>query len=195
MREHQRIGVQFMFECVTGQREFDGFGCILADDMGLGKTFQSVTLLWTLLTRECCHLTTALVKRNALFKRYALVKECSHLTNLSPSCAARQAPMPSLPLSAHAFLVVLLAHATDSAEGIGGCPTVKRVAIVCPTSLVKNWAAEIIKWLGDRLDGGVIAISESSREKVGPFSHRNTLAAGHVAGSSPVWRCCGQAMA
>jgi hypothetical protein len=38
-------------------------------------------------------------------------------------------------------------------EGIGGKPTVKRVAVVCPTSLVKNWAAEIVKWLGDRLDG------------------------------------------
>jgi SNF2 family DNA or RNA helicase len=53
LREHQRQGVQFMFECVLGLRDFDGNGCILADDMGLGKTFQSVTLLWTLLTRKC----------------------------------------------------------------------------------------------------------------------------------------------
>lgn len=52
LRPHQREGVQFMFECVTGLREFDGqgkilaangvdciylLGCILADDMGLGK--------------------------------------------------------------------------------------------------------------------------------------------------------------
>ena len=34
-RPHQREGVQFMFECVTGMRDFDGRGCILADDMGL----------------------------------------------------------------------------------------------------------------------------------------------------------------
>ena len=57
LREHQRQGVQFMFECVTGlvnflcldskvqltysnQRNFGGYGCVLADDMGLGKTFQ-----------------------------------------------------------------------------------------------------------------------------------------------------------
>lgn len=40
LRPHQREGVQFVFECVTGQREFDGNGCILADDMGLGKTLQ-----------------------------------------------------------------------------------------------------------------------------------------------------------
>ena len=33
MREHQRQGVQFMFDCVTGIRPADGHGCILADDM------------------------------------------------------------------------------------------------------------------------------------------------------------------
>ena len=49
LRPHQREGVQFMFECVMGLRDFDGFGCILADDMGLGKTLQGITLLWTLL--------------------------------------------------------------------------------------------------------------------------------------------------
>ena len=38
--------------------------------------------------------------------------------------------------------------------------------MVCPTSLVKNWAAEITKWLGDRLEGGVLALSETSRECV-----------------------------
>lgn len=40
LRPHQREGVAFMFECVTGLRKFDGHGCILADDMGLGKTLQ-----------------------------------------------------------------------------------------------------------------------------------------------------------
>jgi len=49
LRPHQREGVQFMFECVMGLRDFDGCGCILADDMGLGKTLQGITLLWTLL--------------------------------------------------------------------------------------------------------------------------------------------------
>ncbi|EKX48582.1 hypothetical protein GUITHDRAFT_68686, partial [Guillardia theta CCMP2712] len=101
LREHQRQGVQFMFECVTGLRNFGGYGCVLADDMGLGKTFQSVTLLWTLLT-----------------------------------------------------------------QGIEGKPTITRAAVICPTSLVKNWANEITKWLGDRLDGGVLALSESAREDV-----------------------------
>ncbi|KAK1288717.1 DNA repair and recombination protein RAD54 [Acorus calamus] len=50
LRPHQREGVQFMFECVSGLLSADGiFGCILADDMGLGKTLQSIALLYTLL--------------------------------------------------------------------------------------------------------------------------------------------------
>ncbi|KAL5541100.1 hypothetical protein UlMin_043386 [Ulmus minor] len=50
LRPHQREGVQFMFECVSGLcSSANIFGCILADDMGLGKTLQSITLLFTLL--------------------------------------------------------------------------------------------------------------------------------------------------
>ncbi|PSS26102.1 Protein CHROMATIN REMODELING like [Actinidia chinensis var. chinensis] len=50
LRPHQREGVQFMFECVTGLYSASNInGCILADDMGLGKTLQSITLLYTLL--------------------------------------------------------------------------------------------------------------------------------------------------
>lgn len=44
-----RQGVKFMYECVTGQRIDDAYGCIMADEMGLGKTLQCITLLWTLL--------------------------------------------------------------------------------------------------------------------------------------------------
>ncbi|CAN0846550.1 Protein CHROMATIN REMODELING 25 [Linum grandiflorum] len=50
LRPHQREGVQFMFECVSGITSAANInGCILADDMGLGKTLQSITLLYTLL--------------------------------------------------------------------------------------------------------------------------------------------------
>ncbi|CAG2055862.1 unnamed protein product [Timema podura] len=38
-----------MYECVTGQRIEDAYGCIMADEMGLGKTLQCITLMWTLL--------------------------------------------------------------------------------------------------------------------------------------------------
>ncbi|KZV55670.1 hypothetical protein F511_24347 [Dorcoceras hygrometricum] len=50
LRPHQREGVQFMFDCVSGILSDSSInGCILADDMGLGKTLQSITLCYTLL--------------------------------------------------------------------------------------------------------------------------------------------------
>ena len=52
LREHQREGVKFMYECVMGLREFEGQGAILADEMGLGKTLQTIALLWTLLKQN-----------------------------------------------------------------------------------------------------------------------------------------------
>jgi DNA repair and recombination RAD54-like protein len=45
-------GVKFMYECVTGQRIENAYGCIMADEMGLGKTLQCITLLWTLLRQS-----------------------------------------------------------------------------------------------------------------------------------------------
>ncbi|XP_071450348.1 DNA repair and recombination protein RAD54-like [Hetaerina americana] len=86
LRPHQREGVKFMYDCVTGKCVKDGFGCIMADEMGLGKTLQCVTLSWTLL---------------------------------------RQGPETK--------------------------PTVDRVVIVAPSSLVKNWQNEFNKWLGGRV--------------------------------------------
>ncbi|KAJ5378596.1 DNA repair and recombination protein [Penicillium cosmopolitanum] len=52
LRQHQREGVRFLYECVMGMRDFNGEGAILADDMGLGKTLQTITLLWTLLKQN-----------------------------------------------------------------------------------------------------------------------------------------------
>jgi DNA repair and recombination protein RAD54B len=52
LRHHQREGVQFLYECVMGMRDFNGEGAILADDMGLGKTLQTIALLWTLLKQN-----------------------------------------------------------------------------------------------------------------------------------------------
>ncbi|CAM9559187.1 unnamed protein product, partial [Phaeothamnion confervicola] len=45
-----------------------------------------------------------------------------------------------------------------------GRPVAKRAIVVCPTSLVKNWEAEIEKWLHS--DCRCIALSESSRDQV-----------------------------
>ncbi|MES1914023.1 MAG: hypothetical protein MHM6MM_006157 [Cercozoa sp. M6MM] len=51
LRAHQRDGVEFVYGCLTGRRHEHGHGCILADEMGLGKTFQSIAVMWTLLTQ------------------------------------------------------------------------------------------------------------------------------------------------
>ncbi|GAM87367.1 hypothetical protein ANO11243_053910 [Dothideomycetidae sp. 11243] len=55
LREHQRAGVAFMYECVMGMRCREGAGAILADEMGLGKSLQTITLLWTLLKQNPIH--------------------------------------------------------------------------------------------------------------------------------------------
>ena len=49
LRPHQREGVKFLYDCVTGDRIQGYHGCIMADEMGLGKTLQCIALLWTLL--------------------------------------------------------------------------------------------------------------------------------------------------
>ncbi|GAA6050956.1 hypothetical protein JCM3770_005342 [Rhodotorula araucariae] len=85
LRDHQKEGVAFMYECVMGMRTA-GQGCLLADDMGLGKTIQSIALIWTLL---------------------------------------KQNPY------------------RGASVGV-----IDRVMIVCPVTLIKNWSAEIKKWLG-----------------------------------------------
>lgn len=63
LRQHQREGVQFLYECVMGLRSFNGEGAILADDMGLGKTLQTIALLWTLL------------KQNPIYESHPVVKK------------------------------------------------------------------------------------------------------------------------
>lgn len=62
LREHQRQGVQFMYECVMGMRE-SGEGAILADEMGLGKTLQTIALIWTLLKQNPVYEDPAVVKK------------------------------------------------------------------------------------------------------------------------------------
>ncbi|XP_075688153.1 DNA repair and recombination protein RAD54-like [Rhinoderma darwinii] len=52
LRPHQREGVKFLWECVTGRRIPGSRGCIMADEMGLGKTLQCITLMWTLLRQS-----------------------------------------------------------------------------------------------------------------------------------------------
>ncbi len=63
LRQHQREGVAFLYECVMGIRDYGGEGCVLADEMGLGKTLQTIALLWTLL------------KQNPIYKAESVIKK------------------------------------------------------------------------------------------------------------------------
>ncbi|RMZ68635.1 dsdna-dependent atpase [Pyrenophora seminiperda CCB06] len=62
LREHQRDGVQFLYECVMGMR-CAGEGAIMADEMGLGKTLQTIALLWTLMKQNPIHGNAPVIKK------------------------------------------------------------------------------------------------------------------------------------
>ncbi|SPQ96198.1 DNA repair and recombination protein RAD54B [Plasmodiophora brassicae] len=49
LRPHQRAGVKFIYDCLTGVSTPGHYGCILADEMGLGKTLQTIAVMWSLL--------------------------------------------------------------------------------------------------------------------------------------------------
>ncbi|CAG9464127.1 unnamed protein product [Pedinophyceae sp. YPF-701] len=102
LRPHQREGVSFMFECVTGIKGYGGQGLILADDMGLGKTLMGISLTWSLMN--------------------------------------------------------------NGHELLGGDPIAKRAVIVCPTSLVSNWASEFVKWLQGRCK--TLPLEDASADEV-----------------------------
>ena len=59
LRPHQREGVQFLYDCLSGKVEYadkvQRFGAILADDMGLGKTLQTLTFIYALLQAKQAH--------------------------------------------------------------------------------------------------------------------------------------------
>ncbi|CAG2166051.1 unnamed protein product [Oppiella nova] len=99
LRPHQREGVKFMWDCVTGVHIEGSYGCIMADEMGLGKTLQCVSLVYTLLKQ-------------------------------SPDCK----------------------------------PTIDKVVIVAPSSLVKNWYNEFNKWLANRVNA--MAIDGGSKAEI-----------------------------
>jgi DNA repair and recombination protein RAD54B len=66
LREHQREGIKFLYECVMGMRDFNGQGALLADEMGLGKTLQTIALIWTLLKQNPIHGGSESVIKKAL---------------------------------------------------------------------------------------------------------------------------------
>ena len=142
LRPHQREGVQFMFECVTGLRDFDGYGCILADDMGLGKTLQGISLLWTVLRQG--HPTLGSGSSSGVGIRGTTVGAATGAAKPGANITSSNHGDASFPSSAP--------HP----------PLGRRAVIVCPTSLVTNWASECDKWLCGRVK--TLPLCETSRD-------------------------------
>lgn len=107
LRPHQREGVKFMYDCVTGRKIENFYGCIMADEMGLGKTLQCITLMWTLLVSLC-------------------------------------------------FFCIWQLFLPFQRQGPETTPEISKAIIVCPSSLVKNWDKEIVKWLKGRCNSQAI---------------------------------------
>ncbi|EGG19429.1 SNF2-related domain-containing protein [Cavenderia fasciculata] len=63
LRPHQRLGVEFLYQCLTGNKHEYGYGAILADQMGLGKTLQALTLIWTMVQQNPNSSTKPMVKK------------------------------------------------------------------------------------------------------------------------------------
>ena len=74
LREHQRDGVKFMYECVMGLKPQGVNGCILADEMGLGKTLQVITLMWTLLKQNPIYEDPPVVKKAVVVCPATIIK-------------------------------------------------------------------------------------------------------------------------
>lgn len=74
LRDHQRTGVQFLYECVMGLRDFGGQGCVLADDMGLGKTLQTIALIWTLVKQNPIYNVDPVIKKVLIVCPVSLVQ-------------------------------------------------------------------------------------------------------------------------
>jgi DNA repair and recombination protein RAD54B len=81
LREHQREGVMFLYECVMGMRDFNGNGALLADEMGLGKTLQTIALLWTLLKQNPYHVHGSNGPANGIIKKALIVCPVTLIVN------------------------------------------------------------------------------------------------------------------
>lgn len=74
IREHQREGVKFLYECVMGMRPCGGQGALLADAMGLGKTFMTICLIYILLKQNPIYGSDSVIKKALIVCPVTLIR-------------------------------------------------------------------------------------------------------------------------
>ncbi|KAG7668690.1 hypothetical protein KSW81_005448 [Nannochloris sp. 'desiccata'] len=125
LRPYQQAGVRFLL-----QNYARGNGALLADDMGLGKTLQTIAFLSAILgksgdpriDKDSPKLPQfERLKHNSIAATTTTTYEDTHTTNSD-----------GIDLSDDAF----------EPDYTYGAP----ILIICPTSLIDNWAAEFTKW-------------------------------------------------
>ncbi|XP_006300585.2 helicase-like transcription factor CHR28 isoform X1 [Capsella rubella] len=142
LMRHQRIALSWM-----AQKETSGFPCsggILADDQGLGKTVSTIALILKERSKpaQACEESTK--------------KEIFDLESESGECA----PLKPSVKSEHFENIV----AGDSVGKVRGRPAAGTL-IVCPTSVMRQWADELHKKVTSEANLSVLVYHGSSRTK------------------------------
>lgn len=65
---------------------------------------------------------------------------------------------------------------------LAGKPTIDKCIIVCPSSLVRNWANELVKWLGSAAPGTLALDGKLSKDEMITAVHRWSAAKGRANG-------------
>ena len=128
-----------MYECIMGLRDPTNLGAVLADEMGLGwGSPRVISCLVSFLSILEAKLVSC-APRTSLNCRKTLQVITLLWTML------KQGPQVRL-CSRHGYRYAM--H-QPSRGLVQGKPSAKKTIAVTPSSLTKNWAAEVRKWLGD----------------------------------------------
>eukprot|EP00887_Chlorella_sp_A99_P002466 scaffold10.g2466.t1 len=186
LRPHQREGVQFMFECCAGLRNFEGNGCLLADDMGLGKTLQGITLLWTLLNSGHAVLGGApLARRAVICCPTSLVRRVHDPEAGGGAAASGRAGRRTGTRPTHRRCICGACPPRSPLPlGLSPSPGEHPPRRRPPPPLGSNWDSECAKWLKGRVR--TLPLCEASRDDVAAaisqfLSPRNPYQARHRA--------------